>query len=240
MDTLLQTVVTAYRSPHFRYWVMATVAGVWLSHISFSMGYGLFSLAIGSQTASSPLVLAAIAYPLAGLGMSLCQWFFLRRHFSKAYGWIVASVLGGLSSGILFFAIATPALDVFAEPSVWRIAPLFKTRVAEDLAAAICSGLAIGFAQYLFFKRRGIAIASGWIVASILARAIDLAIPQVGFPDLVLTSGAEPLWVLYPLARIARTCLKGVIYGAFTGVLLVPFIAQIQGRKASFQTITDR
>ena len=193
MDAPLRTVVAAYRSPYFRQWVLVTALGALLAPFIAANGVGLAFL-LSPQLESSTFGFVAIAFPLLGLVVSICQWFFLRKHFRKAYGWIVATVLGHLLGGLL--------LESFNG--------LLSVGLARRLLELLCVGLVLGLAQYLFFKRQRVAIAWGWIVAVILVRFIQAALP-IDLPFLF---------------DIATDCLEAIINGCITGILIVSFIEQ--------------
>lgn len=221
-----QKVSAAWRKKVFRHWVVAWVAGYLLSSLFISGIMAFTAIYPINTTAGFELVFAL----LVGLGFSLPQWFVLRHYFRKVHWWIVATALGSLAAPLLIKWVATPMLNTLAAPSVWSIAPIFVTDTADTIAQAICYGVTIGTAQWLFFRTQNIERATAWIVATIIASILSYLVPRPYMSAFIQrTNGSLPL--MYTLLAIAATSVQGIIKGCLTGYVLVGFLDQADRRS---------
>jgi hypothetical protein len=159
---------------------------------------------------------------------SLCQWWVLRRKFRRAYGWIVATVLG-MALFVLMDGIASPCrfregMDVIASP----------VGFCESSAAVFAGSfgvfvLILGTAQSLFFAARHIKGAWYWMGFNALALLAVLPVSVVmetldDFFNSPVNSpnSVHPSW---PFSA-ATILLGGTLWGLITGILLVYFANQ--------------
>ncbi|MEM9948197.1 MAG: hypothetical protein AAF810_19340 [Cyanobacteria bacterium P01_D01_bin.36] len=243
---LWQRISEALGSKLFRNWIIACVAGLFITTYLYRnlVGYGLILLSGPSWvTTLGTSVIYALVF---GVVIGYCQWLVLQNSFRKAYWWIVVTALGYLALGLLSGPILERMFATFSDPAVWGIAPLFDGERSRRIAEAICEGIAIGVPQWLFFKSRRVDHAAAWIWVSIGAKLLSYAVPSLFLPDFIGRGegGSSPFLGLYVLFEIAATNVRGIVYGFPTGLLLLNFPLlhdqQLNGQQLNSQRLNSQ
>lgn len=234
MNQTLPNLQTASRSKHFYRWVLASVVGACLSSL-FAQGFFpvLFRLAETTPfitTSGISLLMGCVIGAIAGT----CQWFVLKAHFRKAYWWIVTLAFGYVIGGVLMSVVVSPMLQVLSDPAVWDAASWFKNPYAGMVGLALCSGLAVGALQWLFFKSRQVQNAKTWFWVVMISQLLLYLTPHINWVDYVSNiSQNDWLLPLIGIISIVRLVLLATIYGCLTGLVLVGFIDQAEQANTS-------
>lgn len=230
MNAFFYKVQTAVQTHYFRDWVIASVGGVLLSSLAIP-------IAMGSLTEEAIAKISNTAYLLiylllGGVILGACQWIVLKKTFRRAYGWIVATALGAMFAEIAMIVLVAPLFDFLADPSIWRIAPIFRQAATSALTFRVVYGLTVGFAQWLFLRRR-VQRAELWIAAVVLVQllifGVDIILPHPDFISLATVDNSRRL--IFVLGQFLRTVITGLIWGAITGILLVNYESHLEAAR---------
>lgn len=216
----------ALRSRYFRDWVLASVAGYLLWHAFETLSF--FVAPILLQENAHLWDAYDVTCLVIGSGLfGLCQWLVLRQQFRRAYWWIVATTLGFFFAEIVINNILMSAFMVFSAPFLWTIAPLFESPLMFDLCVYLCSGLLVGSAQWLFFRKR-VKNAVTWIWMLLIAELLIFMVALVPVPVAYWDESITSSYFLSIVFEFARAVTIGVIGGSVTGLPLMRFVAQVQ------------
>lgn len=205
LNNLSYACKAAFRSKDFWSWVIFSAGGALIATL---VSQTVFFIAQRTPLLQGPGFGIAIALS-AGLSLGVCQWFVLRTKFNRAYWWSVATAIG-----------TVPFL--FLQDSARSFSDVIFLQM---LIAAICGGLTLGVAQWLFFvsKVRGAWL---WMPVSMLAQFLSslVLLTSISFDRNSQPSGL----LLFELIAftIGQILLGSAISACITGVPLVRFIEQ--------------
>ena len=241
MNSFIQSIYFTLRLRIFRWWILAAFIAIPVDSLLQRL-VGTLLHSSGSLLSNMPLVEAIATYhsysggPLFVTSVTLggCQWLVLRRYFSRAYGWLIATMAGG-AIATLIYSFSLYGLVHLTNAYAWtRALPSFEYRLAEALGL----GLGIGLTQWLFLRSR-VRQAYRWIVAVFVAQfaiallqTVPLFTPHDPFIEALSTGQLAP--TPHPITAMLTSTLKrsltGILTAIFqsvpTGWVLSRFIAQ--------------
>jgi hypothetical protein len=170
-------------------WVLVTIVGFLVS---------LYWVEVGESPD-----LRGIEGAIGGAAIGLAQWFVLRQQFSKAWGWVLASIVSwGLIGGSGLGALGWMAPTVMSIP----------LRMLYGAMNGAVVGTLFGVAQGLVFNKQ-IYKAWPWILANTLGWAIGLAL---GWALGAVLRGFTGLF----LGEVVGLTLTWLVVAVITGVAL--------------------
>ncbi len=147
-------------------WVLLTMLG-WLAATGLSMLMPANLDMLLSSTAFS--IFQALVILALGAGIAAIQWLVLRRYFSGAVRWIVASSVGMLIGGMVAFPLKLR--DLYVGPSGFQL---------DELAYGAVFGVLMGSAQWLVV-RTWVHHAGWWVLSSTIGWTLGMAVGEL-FP----------------------------------------------------------
>jgi hypothetical protein len=160
---------------------------------------------------STPL----IPYGLVlGVSIGVMQWFVLRKHLGRSWGWILASALGWAVSWSTSFGI-----DYWRFGATGLSHPRYLYYRSDLAGLFLVVGVMIGVVQYFLFRRQ-VRRLGWWILASAVGGA-----------------AAGRIWAIVPYYYSTRmgaphepgtAFLSGLANGAITGLVLLILLRQFQ------------
>jgi hypothetical protein len=166
-------------------WTLASGAGFF---VATSLARFLFSILLvfnlaglaSRETRLAVTVATSLALNLSMIGVSVgaAQWIVLRRHIKRASVWILAAIVGTISSMIAVSAIMI-SMDDITVSKVFADGP--SAALANMVTFGIFGGLT-GFAQWLVLRQH-FRQADWWLLTSFLGWAVG------GATSLALTVG---------------------------------------------------
>jgi hypothetical protein len=203
-------------------WLVATCLGMFLYFIPV----GGIQIVLGLDRLDDPqrageittlmLVLAAVLCGAAiGATIGLAQWFVLRREFKHIGGWVVATLAGYASIGVLplIANVFQPnwlnwALTLIVNGKMHWLARVVPTWTLASWSAGAVTltlfGAVLGFWQWLILRRHvdqagwWIAISTGgWALAVVLNLALsDILIVLTSWLVPLIATGTGMVWLL--------------------------------------------
>jgi hypothetical protein len=193
-------------------WMALTMVGL-IAGLGLALPLGIPIFAVLGAMVGTPLVLGII-----GLTLGTAQWPILRRYFSPAWLWIVASALGmavGLTAGVVF--VEQIGRAIVGGPLNFRMLGA-GARALSFGVIGVSGGASLGLAQWIVLRRHAPGTSS-WIRINAGSLGAGLAGGSLLADTLMLRSGS--------LAGTAVMLLIGSgVAGAFTSRALNRIFAE--------------
>ncbi|MGD1897241.1 MAG: hypothetical protein ACFB16_09865 [Phormidesmis sp.] len=224
MNNFLQSIHFTWRLRAFRWWMLACFIAMPLGTV-LNKVLILFTMPLGASGYYSHSGGWLIG---EGLALGVCQWLVLRRYFTQAHGWLVATAVGSALASIIY-AFSSYGLHLGLNAFSWLPAvPVVSNLYC--LPAALGLGLGLGTMQWFFLRSR-VDHAEYWIgavlAAQLMVKIIEF-VPLLPQPDLfseMLMTTPPPSLTSLMAVGILKFVLMGLFQGVFTGWVLAGFVA---------------